>query len=222
MENHKKAIVLISGGMDSALVTALAIEYGYNISALHLNYGQRTMAREQKAFDDICQYYGISEKMVVDITYLAKIGGSSLTDINIKVSKAMIDSKEIPSSYVPFRNANILAIGTSWAEVIGAEAIFIGAMQVDSSGYPDCRRSFFDAFEKTINLGTKPETMIKIETPIIDFSKKDVVVKGVELDVPFHLTWSCYQNSGIACGNCDSCALRRRGFELAGFDDPLG
>ena len=217
----KKAIVLISGGMDSAVCAGLATEQGYEIFGLHINYGQRTEKRELKAFNDICDYYNAKDRLVVDISHLVAIGGSSLTDKNMLVSKANLESKEIPSSYVPFRNANILAIATSWAEVISAEAIFIGAMEEDSSGYPDCRKVFFQAFQETINTGTKPETQINIETPIIDISKKDIIIKGSEIGVPFHLSWSCYQNEEEACGECDSCALRLRGFSQANIKDPI-
>lgn len=218
---NKLAVVAMSGGIDSTLTTAIAIDMGYQIAGLHLNYRQRTQDREKKAFLDVCNYYKIKNKLIVDIDYLAKIGGSSLTDFDIKVENSDLDRKTIPSTYVPFRNANILAIATSWAEVIGANAIFIGAMQLDSSGYPDCRKDFFDAFQKTINFGTKPETQIQIITPIIDFTKKDVVIKSIELRVPLELTWSCYSNSDVACGICDSCALRLRGFALAGIKDPI-
>ncbi len=217
----KKAIVLISGGMDSAVCAGLAKEQGYEIFGLHINYGQRTEKRELKAFNDICDYYNAKDRLVVDISHLVAIGGSSLTDKNMLVSKANLESKEIPSSYVPFRNANILAIATSWAEVISAKAIFIGAMEEDSSGYPDCRKVFFQAFQETINTGTKPETQINIETPIIDISKKDIIIKGSKIGVPFHLSWSCYQNEEEACGECDSCALRLRGFSQANIEDPI-
>jgi len=216
-----KAVVMISGGMDSAVVAAIAINSGFEVAAIHLNYGQRTEQKELKAFNDICEYYSIIEKLIVDVSYLEKIGGSSLTDKSMEVPKADLDSKEIPTSYVPFRNGNILAIAASWAEVIGAKYLFIGAMQLDSSGYPDCRREFFDAFEKAINLGTKPETQISIETPIINFSKRDIVESGITLGVPFHLTWSCYSQEDVPCGVCDSCALRQRGFDQAGIQDPL-
>lgn len=218
---NKKAVVLVSGGMDSALCCAIAINEGYEIAALHLNYGQLTEKRELKAFEDICECYKISEKLIVNIEHLSKIGGSALTDKKIAVPEADILNKEIPVTYVPFRNANILSIAASWGEVLGANAIFIGAMQLDSSGYPDCRREFFDAFEKAIELGTKPETNIKIITPIINYTKKDIVLKGIELKVPFELTWSCYRESEIACGTCDSCALRLRGFQEAGIEDLL-
>lgn len=215
-----KAIVLVSGGMDSSLTAAYAFKK-YELALLHVNYGQRTEKRELKAFNDIAKYYGVKEKLIVDISYLKKIGGSSLTDKKLKVSKADINSKSIPTSYVPFRNANILAIATSWAEVIGAKRIYIGAVEEDSSGYPDCRKAFFESYEKMINLGTKPNTKIKIETPIINFSKKQIVQKSFLMKSPLHLTWSCYQNEDKACGECDSCALRLRGFKQAGRIDPI-
>ncbi len=215
------AVILLSGGMDSATIAAIAKRDGYELAALHLNYGQRTEAREFKSFSDLCDYFDIKHRLVVDIKYLSQIGGSSLTDFNINVEKGNLDNTDIPATYVPFRNANILAIATSWSEVIGAKALFIGAMEGDSSGYPDCRKSFFDAFQDAINLGTKPETKIEIKIPIINFSKSDIVKKGLELNVPFELTWSCYQNSEIPCGECDSCLLRKRGFDTAEITDPL-
>ncbi len=220
MNNKEKAIVALSGGMDSCVTAAIA-NREYELSFAHINYGQRTEKRELKSFYDIADFYGVKDTLVVDLTHLARIGGSSLTDENIKVSKADLFSKEIPSSYVPFRNANILSVCVSWAEVIGAKAIFIGAVYEDSSGYPDCRPEFFNAFEKMIDLGTKPGTEIVINTPIIHFSKEDIVKKGIELKVPLHLTWSCYQNEDEACGVCDSCALRLRGFQKAGIEDPI-
>lgn len=220
-KRSKKAVVLLSGGMDSALCAAIALQTGYTVAALHLNYGQKTQARELECFHRLAEYFNASEKLVVDVSHFSAIGGSSLTDSAIQVTKADLTSEEIPSSYVPFRNGNILSIAVSWAEVIGAEAIFIGAMQLDSSGYPDCRREFFDSFEQSINLGTKPETNIKIVTPLIDFTKKDIVEKGLQHGVPFGFTWSCYSDSDTACGVCDSCALRLRGFQAAGANDPL-
>lgn len=215
-----KAVVLVSGGMDSSLTAAFAYKK-FDLAFLHVNYGQRTERRELKAFNDIADYYGVKERLIVDIGYLRKIGGSSLTDRKIKVSKADLKNKKIPSSYVPFRNANILAIATSWAEVIGAKSIFIGAVEEDSSGYPDCRKDFFKAYEKMISLGTKPGTRIRIETPIINFSKKKIVEYSFRMNAPLELTWSCYSNEDKACGVCDSCALRLRGFRLAGKKDPI-
>jgi len=220
IKKKKTAIVLVSGGMDSALTAAFAFR-DYNLAFLHVNYGQKTEKRELKAFKDIADFYGVKKRLVVDIGYLKKIGGSSLTDKKIIVSKADLKSKNIPSSYVPFRNANILAIATSWAEVIKAEKIYIGAVEEDSSGYPDCRKKFFESYNKMINLGTKPGTKIEIVTPIIGFNKKEIVLKSLELKSPIHLTWSCYKNNDIACGVCDSCALRLRGFQMAGIKDPV-
>ncbi|MDD5361944.1 MAG: 7-cyano-7-deazaguanine synthase QueC [Ignavibacteria bacterium] len=215
-----KAIVLVSGGMDSSLTAAFAYKK-FDLAFLHVNYGQRTEKRELKAFKDIADYYGVKERLIVDIGYLKKIGGSSLTDRKIKVSRADLNNKKIPSSYVPFRNANILAIAVSWAEVIGAKSIFIGAVEEDSSGYPDCRKEFFRAYEKMTALGTKPGTRIRIETPIINFSKKKIVEYSFKMKAPLNLTWSCYSNEDKACGVCDSCALRLRGFKLAGKKDPI-
>ena len=221
MEQKPIAVVLISGGMDSAVTTAIAIDQGFEPAGLHVNYGQRTQERELKAFNDICDYYRIHKRLIVPIDYLRSIGGSSLTQFDIEVEKADLNRKGIPQTYVPFRNGNLLAIATSWAETLRATAIFIGAVEADSSGYPDCRKTFFEAFEAAINLGTKPETSLKIVTPLITFSKKEIVLKGIELAVPFNLTWSCYKESEIACGECDSCALRLRGFEQAGVHDPI-
>lgn len=215
-----KAVVAVSGGMDSCVTAAIANE-NYELAFFHVNYRQRTEKRELKAFNDIADFYKIKEKLIIDIPHLSKIGGSSLTDKNIEVTMANFENKEIPTSYVPFRNANILSAAVSWAEVLNASAIFIGAVYEDSSGYPDCRPEFFTQFEKLINLGTKPSTKIKIVTPIIHFSKADIVLKGVELNAPLNLTWSCYQNEEIACGICDSCALRLRGFQKAGIEDPI-
>ena len=216
-----KAIILVSGGMDSCVTVASAKADGYDPSLLHLNYGQRTEKRELKAFHDIADHYMIEERLVVDISHLSVIGGSCLTDKNLEIPDANLDNLNIPVSYVPFRNANILSVAVSWAEVLKVSAIYLGAVEEDSSGYPDCRRSFFDAFEKTINVGTKPETNIKIITPLIRLTKKEIVVYGKSIDAPLHLTWSCYKNDDIPCGRCDSCALRSRGFLQAGIKDPL-
>ena len=207
--------------MDSCVTAASAISDGYRPAFLHINYGQRTKSRELKAFNEIADHYHVDKKLVVDITHLSEIGGSCLTDQNIEVPDADLENEDIPISYVPFRNANILAIATSWAEVLGATAIYVGAVDEDSSGYPDCRRSFFDAFENTIDTGTQPDTHIKIITPLITLSKKDIVEKGIVLEAPLYLTWSCYQNEDIPCGECDSCALRARGFDEAGVRDPI-
>lgn len=215
------AIILVSGGMDSCVTAAVAAERHADLAFLHISYGQRTELRERQAFSDIADHYGVEKRLDISIEYLAKIGGSSLTDDSMVVADADLASKEIPTSYVPFRNANMLAIATSWAEVLGAEAIYIGAVAEDSSGYPDCRPEFYAAFQETINTGTKPDTNIQIRTPIIHLSKAEIVTKGVELAAPLHLTWSCYRSEDLACGTCDSCALRLRGFEQAGVKDPI-
>ncbi|MBE7515389.1 MAG: 7-cyano-7-deazaguanine synthase QueC [Chloracidobacterium sp.] len=216
------SIVLVSGGMDSCVTAAIAAAANCNLVFLHISYGQRTEERERRAFNDIADHFGVKDRLDVSIEYLAKIGGSSLTDEAIAVSDADLESKTVPTSYVPFRNANMLAIATSWAEVIGADSIFIGAVFEDSSGYPDCRPQFYDAFQQTMNEGTKPDTHIEIRTPIIHLSKAEIVKRGLELDAPLHLTWSCYRSNGpAACGTCDSCALRLRGFAQAGVADPI-
>lgn len=220
MEGKNLVVVAVSGGMDSCVTTAIAGQK-HELALAHINYGQRTERRELASFNDIANFYKVKNKLVIDYTHLSRIGGSSLTDKNIEVSKANLNNKEIPSSYVPFRNANILSACVSWAEVIGAIAIYVGAVYEDSSGYPDCRPKFFKAFEKMVGIGTRPETNIKILTPIIHLSKKEIVLKGIELNAPFHLTWSCYQNEDEACGVCDSCALRLRGFQQAGIEDPI-
>ena len=207
--------------MDSTLCVGIAKAAGETLAAIHLNYGQLTEKREEQAFIDVCDYYNIEERLIVDVSYFSKIGGSSLTDEKVKLHEANLDNEEIPNSYVPFRNGNILAIAASYAEVIGAEKIYIGAVQADSSGYPDCRLSFIEAMETAINLGTKPETNIKIVAPLVDMTKSDIVKKSIELEVPLEKTWSCYQSEDLACGVCDSCALRLRGFKQAGFEDPI-
>lgn len=217
---QQKAIIAVSGGMDSCVTAAMAAG-DFELAFLHVNYGQRTEKRESKSFNDIADYYNVKDRMVVDLKHLASIGGSSLTDNNIAVSKADLSNKEVPTSYVPFRNAHILSACVSWAEVINAAAVFIGAVWEDSSGYPDCRPEFFKSFEKAVELGTKPSTSVKIVTPIIHLTKKDIVKKGLELNAPLHLTWSCYQEEEEACGVCDSCALRLRGFQNAGVEDPI-
>jgi 7-cyano-7-deazaguanine synthase len=216
------AVVLISGGMDSCVCTAMATE-AYDVAGLHVTYGQRTAARERQAFEAIADHFGIpvGRRLVVDIAHLAAIGGSALTDDSVPVPTDGIDETAIPSTYVPFRNANLLAIAVSWAEVLEARRIYIGAVQDDSSGYPDCRVEFYEAFNRVVQVGTRPETSIAIETPIIRMGKPAIVRRGVELGAPFHLTWSCYQSSDMACGLCDSCRLRLRAFEEAGVADPI-
>jgi len=216
-----RSVILVSGGMDSCVTAAIANEQGFELCFLHLNYGQRTENRELIAFQNIADFYHVKKRLVVDISHLAQIGGSCLTDHNIEVPDADLDNKEIPISYVPFRNANILSAATSWAEVLGANCIYIGAVEEDSSGYPDCRRSFYDAFEKSIDEGTKPNTHIKIVTPLINLSKKEIIIKGNALNAPINLSWSCYEQENTPCGKCDSCVLRARGFTQSKITDPI-
>src|SRR5512143_4049061 len=211
------AVVLVSGGMDSCVTAAIANDK-YRSAFLHVNYGQRTEARELLAFNEIADFYEAEKRLTVSLEHLKVIGGSSLTDESVPVpcadsSQSAIQNLKstIPSTYVPFRNAHLLAIATSWAEVIGARKIFIGAVEEDSSGYPDCREVFYHAFNKAIETGTKPETKIDIITPVIHLTKPDIVKKGLSLRSPLHLTWSCYQNSDRACGRCESCLLRLKG-----------
>jgi 7-cyano-7-deazaguanine synthase len=218
--NPQLAVVLASGGMDSCVTAAVAARER-ELAMLHISYGQRTENRELKAFNDIADYYKAERRMTASIESLAKIGGSSLTDRRIEVSQADQDSKEIPTSYVPFRNAHLLSIATSWAEVIGADRIYIGAVAEDSSGYPDCRPEYYEAFQRAIDLGTKPDTRIEIVTPVIRLRKSEIVKLGAELGAPLELSWSCYKREDLACGRCDSCALRLRGFREAGLRDPV-
>lgn len=217
----EKGVVLLSGGMDSCVLAAFAARECRQLLALHVNYGQRTERRELKAFQDICDFYGIEKRLVVDIGYLKQIGGSCLTDPSIEVPLGQFDESGIPVSYVPFRNAHLLSIAVSWAEVEGARAIYIGAVEVDSSGYPDCRKSFIEAFNAAVREGTKPETEIEIRAPFVTLAKRDIVAMGKSLGAPFHLTWSCYKDEDVACGECDSCYLRLKAFEAAGVEDPI-
>ena len=217
-----EAVVLVSGGMDSCVTAAIAREAGLSLAFLHLNYGQRTEKRELKAFHDLADYYGVAEsaRLEVSIGHLTAIGGSSLTDKSLAIAEADLENKNIPNSYVPFRNAHILSIAVSWAEVRSSDKIFIGAVYEDSSGYPDCRPEYYAAFNQVIKMGTAKGN-IRIETPIIYLAKEQIILKGFDLAAPLHLTWSCYQNEVKACGICDSCALRLRGFEKAGMADPI-
>ena len=207
--------------MDSCVAAAIAYKNNDELAFLHINYGQLTECRELEAFNAIADYYRVKDRIIVNMSYLSTIGGSCLTDDSIPVPDADLESTEIPISYVPFRNANILSAAVSWAEVLEVNSIYIGAVEEDSSGYPDCRRTFYDTFERTIDEGTRPKTKIKINTPLIELSKKEIVLKGIELNIPLHLTWSCYQNESNPCEKCDSCALRAKGFQEAGVIDPL-
>jgi 7-cyano-7-deazaguanine synthase len=222
------AVVLLSGGMDSTVTAAIALDrYGAEgVAALHAGYGQRTHAREHRAFQEICDFYGISRRLVVQLDHFRAIGGSALTDKAIAVPEDQLGASgahgsAIPITYVPFRNAHFLSVAVSWAEVIGAGEIYIGAVAEDSSGYPDCRPEYYQAFQKAVEVGTRPETRIKIVTPVIALRKSEIIRKGAALGAPLHLTWSCYQSEDAACGVCDSCLLRLRAFADAGVADPI-
>jgi 7-cyano-7-deazaguanine synthase len=214
------AVALVSGGMDSCVAAAIG-GADYDLAFLHMNYGQRTERRELRAFNNVADAMGVTRRLVVPMTHLAQIGGSSLTDPAVPVDQADLTRTGVPASYVPFRNAGMLSVAVSWAEVLGAQAIIVGAVEEDSSGYPDCRRTFFEAFQKVVDAGTRPGSGIRILTPVIGMSKSQIVTRGVALGAPLHLTWSCYQNEDAACGVCDSCALRLRGFDQAGIADPI-
>ena len=218
----KKAIVLLSGGMDSLVCAGEAFSKNLDVYLVHMNYGQKTSQRERKAFEDIADFYKVpqNKRKVIDMTFLKQIGGSSLTDDAIDVKSFSGDSDKIPDSYVPFRNSIILSLAVSWAEVVGAKHLFIGANHEDSPGYPDCRPTYYEAFNKVIKEGTKAGD-IDIITPVINLKKKEIVLRGTDLLVPFALSWSCYKNTDKACGTCDSCALRLRGFKEAGLTDPI-
>ncbi|MGO8786793.1 MAG: 7-cyano-7-deazaguanine synthase QueC [Terriglobia bacterium] len=214
------AVILASGGMDSCVTTAIA-HLDYRLAMLHVGYGQRTEARELRAFNAVADFYKAERRLVCRLDHLKQIGGSSLTDQAISVERANLERSDIPSSYVPFRNAHFISIAVSWGEVLGACKIFVGAVAEDSSGYPDCRLEYYDAFNRVIAVGTKPETHLEIVTPVIHMRKSEIIRRGRELGAPFELTWSCYQGQEVACGVCDSCALRLRAFEEAGVEDPL-
>src|SRR6478752_4987474 len=215
----QRAVVLLSGGMDSCVCAALAAR-DHQAAAVHVSYGQRTEERERGAFLAICDRLGIRDRLIVRNEALSAIGGSALTDRSIGVPEAHAIGSDIPVTYVPFRNAHFLSVAVSWAEVLGAARIYIGAVEQDSSGYPDCRPAYYQAFNQVIKLGTK-DGRIEIVTPLIQLRKSEIVRLGLELGAPFDLTWSCYSREDSACGVCDSCVLRLRAFRDAGSADPI-
>jgi 7-cyano-7-deazaguanine synthase len=228
MNEKAKAVVLLSGGMDSCVCTAMAVErHGRGgVALLHASYGQRTEKRERRAFEAVADFYRVTRRLAVQLDHFRQIGGSALTDQKIAVPENELgqvapNGSEIPPTYVPFRNAHFLSVAVSWAEVLGAGEIYIGAVAEDSSGYPDCRPEYYRVFQELIRVGTRPETEIKIMTPVIKLKKNEIIRKGLELGAPLHLTWSCYQNDDEACGVCDSCLLRLRAFAEAGVADPV-
>jgi 7-cyano-7-deazaguanine synthase len=222
------AVVLLSGGMDSCVCAAMAIQAhgAEHVALLHAGYGQRTQNRERQAFESIADFYHVQQRLVVQLDHFRAIGGSALTDGSIAVPEHQHVSdarggSEIPVTYVPFRNAHFLSVAVSWAEVLGAHSIYIGAVAEDSSGYPDCRPEYYRVFQELIRVGTRPETHIEIGTPVIALKKSEIIRKSIELGAPLHLTWSCYQSEDLPCGVCDSCLLRMRAFAQAGASDPI-
>jgi len=217
--SNSRAVVLLSGGMDSCVCAALAAR-DYEAAALHVSYGQRTEERERQSFLAICQRFKVHDRLMIRNEAFRLIGGSALTDVAIDVPEAEMIGREIPVTYVPFRNAHFLAAAVSWAEVLGAAKVYIGAVEPDSSGYPDCRPAYYKAFNEVVKAGTK-EGKIEIVTPLIAMRKAEIVRLGLELGAPFDLTWSCYSRADQACGVCDSCVLRLRAFQAVGVQDPI-
>ncbi len=216
------AVVLLSGGMDSCVTVAIARE-SHEIALLHVNYGQKTEKKELHAFSEIAQHYHVTaeRRLVIDMKYLGGMGGSSLTDPKMDIpTTANLLSGGIPSTYVPFRNTHLLAVAVSWAEVLGARKVFIGAVESDSP-YPDCREAYYKAFNQLVAVGTRPDSQIVVETPLLHLKKADIVKRGMTIGVPFHLSWSCYRVEEKACGECRSCKLRLGAFKEAGYRDPI-
>jgi 7-cyano-7-deazaguanine synthase len=219
-KNRDLAVVLCSGGLDSCVTAAIAAR-SHELAMLHVSYGQRTQAREYKAFQDICRSLAVAHQLKLSMNHLAVIGGSSLTNQDIPVPVDGLVDSTIPNTYVPFRNANLLSAAVSWGETLGATAVFIGVNEIDSSGYPDCSREFIDRFNAVIAAGTRPTTHLRIETPLLNLSKPDIVKLGIDSDAPLDKSWSCYKEDLMACGCCDSCRLRLKGFQELGMTDPI-
>lgn len=221
MSNDDRAVILVSGGMDSATAVYEAMDRGYEPYFLHTSYGQRTEDKECECAEALADEVDAAEFLYIETEHLSAIGASSLTDEEMDVADADMDSDEIPTSYVPFRNANLLSMATSYAEANDCSAIFIGAHSEDFSGYPDCRPAFFEAFQQVIDVGTKPDTEIELIAPFVEWSKTAIADRGLELDVPYGMTWSCYRDDEPACGTCDACAFRLEAFRQAGSRDPI-
>lgn len=221
MTEDKRAVILVSGGMDSATAVYEAMDRGYEPYFFHTSYGQETENKERECAEILAKRVDAADFLNVETRHLSMIGASSLTDENIEVQEADLESDDIPTSYVPFRNANLLSMATSYAEANDCSAVFIGAHSEDFSGYPDCRPEFFEAFQRVVDVGTKPETEIDLVAPFVEWSKTDIVERGLELDVPYQITWSCYREEAPACGTCDACAFRLQAFERAGVEDPI-
>ena len=215
----KRAVVLVSGGMDSAVGLGIAAKE-YCPAVIHINYGQKTERRELRAFNSLADFYNVKKRLVVNLEHLKKIGGTSLIDRDMEIPDGLSNGN-VPSTYVPFRNAQFLTIAISWAEVIGASVLVTGTTEEDAAGYPDCRKIFYELFNKIVEVGTKDDSKIEIITPLISLKKRDIVKLGMELKVPFELTWSCYRNNEKACGRCDSCLRRLRAFKETGVEDKI-
>jgi len=218
--NNKKAVCIMSGGMDSTLSAYMMKEEGYEIIAVHFNYDQRTQTKELQCFENICETIDAKSKYILDLDFFKQLGASALTDKSLDVPTDGIE-EGVPITYVPFRNGIFLSMAAAIAEKEGATVISIGVVEEDSSGYPDCRQSYIQSMQESINLGTKDETKIEISMPLVNLKKSQIVQKALEINVPLHLTWSCYKNEEAACGVCDSCRLRLNGFKLAGVTDPI-
>ncbi len=223
VEGKPLAVILLSGGMDSLTAAGMARRDGFDLALIHFNYGQRTEEAELRSFARIAEFFGVPgpRRLVVHTNCFTLVGGSALTDRRLGVPTADLGSDRIPVTYVPFRNAVLLSMAVGWAEVLGAQAVYYGAVSQDSSGYPDCRPEFVEAMQLLVDAGTRPETHIRVHAPLVNLSKADIVKAASEMDLPLGLTWSCYQRNDRACGTCDSCALRLRGFEQAGLADPI-
>lgn len=221
MSNEERAVILVSGGMDSATAVYEAMDRGFDPYFLHTSYGQRTAEKEYDCARQLAAETEADEFLHVETSHLARIGASSLTDESMAVPDADMDSDAVPTSYVPFRNANLLSMAVSYAEANGCSAVFIGAHSEDFSGYPDCRPEFFDAFQTVIDRGTKSDSEITLQAPFVEWSKSDIAKRGLDLGVPFEITWSCYRDEAPACGTCDACAFRLEAFRSAGERDPI-
>lgn len=221
MTDNSKAVVLASGGMDSATAAAVAQNTGHELYMLHTSYGQQTASKELECARAQAEDFGAADFLHLETDHLSKIGASSLTDDEMSVAEADLDSDEVPSSYVPFRNSNLLSMAVSYAEANDCGAVYIGAHSEDFSGYPDCRPAFFEAFQNVVDVGTKDETEISIEAPFVEDSKTDIARQGLDLDVPYEMTWSCYRDEAPACGTCDACAFRLKAFQSLGERDPI-
>lgn len=216
-----KAVCVISGGMDSSTAAFIAKEQGYEILALHFDYNQRTMKKERECFNLICDDLGVKSREILDVSFIAQIGANSLTDKNLTIQKTGVKSGEIPNTYVPFRNGIFLSVAAAFAEKDGADALFIGVVEEDSSGYPDCSENFIKKIESAINAGTSPNFKLEIKIPLVHLSKTQIVKKALEIGVPLEHTWSCYEREDKACGLCDSCRLRLKGFKGADTKDTI-